>query len=255
MRVYFFFPTVVTIDTSLGRIDKESFSEQITLELLVNGFERQEYFRDTNGDFLDISDLKNIELDPNGCIFSMNLALKQLKGTLDMQWLPRNAVKMNFMANSLYGSFEPVLLPRMTIMSAFGYNMMSGSVILGDSLPKTIRVLLLQNNKFSGTISFKNLPDTLEILGLRSNTLSGHLDLTGISKSFEMAQGVHHGPIWRNPYVESKRNTFYLSLSDNEFEGDILVADVAKFEDLKIFANLKCTNVVDISGNVKAVPT
>ena len=85
-------PLVTCIEPSIGRIDRSMLTDQMLLELLIDGLSMadKEEFMDGNGTYLPVSDLKGIRCDANDNVTNISLDQGLSKVALGhLRWLQR----------------------------------------------------------------------------------------------------------------------------------------------------------------------
>ena len=231
---------IFAIDPSLGRVDMHSLTDQMRMEILVEGMVEVDKIRlqDENGNFRDVChwgrDIECIKkrvmriyfsyrmfhaeqfpfavippLVENFCVNGSNL-----HGTLDPSCLPANIIRFEASENRLHGSIDWKAFPRNLRNIDIRLNAFTGSVILGD-LPDSIKIFIASVNKFTGEISMNELPTDMEYLELGSNKLEGSLDIQSLPPNMEG-----------------------FNLANNCFSGEFRLMDLPPgLENLSIWAN------------------
>uniref|UniRef100_A0A7S4KKR7 Leucine-rich repeat protein n=1 Tax=Paramoeba aestuarina TaxID=180227 RepID=A0A7S4KKR7_9EUKA len=202
----FFFNSlfVRSLDESIGRVEKSSFSQQTLMELLVSKFEGRTVFLTRDGAFADISQWLNVTVNDFQEVTHIDWDGRQLfhreGGTIDMHWLPdtvqtfkiahrnvhgtidtfdlpRGLLEFSTRSNPLSGTFDVSGLPRGMASLVIGISNLSGSFDL-TALPPTLTFCAAYQSDFSGTLDFSQLPEPLEYLNLSGNHFSGEIDLS-----------------------------------------------------------------------------
>ena len=189
-------------DSSLGRLDYDSLSDQARMEILIDGLtaESKKYYKDDNGNYIDVCDWRGVSCDTEGHIVkisrldlyisgSVDLAFipphvicfgmdfLQSTGTLETSKLPRKIQEFDISQNKFHGTVEMAGLPDCLEELNISSNAFTGSVAL-DKLPAQITEVDLSNNMFSGSIDLNNLPERLSSLDISRNAFSGEFVLT-----------------------------------------------------------------------------
>mmetsp|Transcript_5079 Transcript_5079/g.7589 ORF Transcript_5079/g.7589 Transcript_5079/m.7589 type:complete len:215 (-) Transcript_5079:22-666(-) len=197
MQLIFLF----SVDTSLGRIENASLSQQTLMEVLISKIDNTEMILRDTGEIDDIFTWKNVAFTTDKEVEEIDWSYWWLTGTFDIQWLPptlrilsvwRNHLKgeidftnlpasmthLDLSENEFFGSVDLRSLPSGMIEFDVGKNSFSGSISL-QSLPVGIQKLYLHNNSLEGETGFGSLPESLVDLDLSYTNLSGDLLFDG----------------------------------------------------------------------------
>ena len=194
-----------TTEDGLGRVDYTSLSDQVLMEMLVEGFDEnaKKTYQNADGMFLDVCDWENILCDKwdrvvsvkGAFVSSGSITLAQippkvkdfalckahLRGTLETSSLPASIEKLYVSTNELYGSVGFTAFPESLVEIGIDTNAFSGSADL-SALPRSLMHLWMQNNTFSGTLRLNNLPPTLVCFSIGTNAFSGEFRLENAPK-------------------------------------------------------------------------
>ena len=239
--------TVHAADPNLGRVDLHSFSDQILMEMLFEGFddESKTAYQDADGTYLDVCKWPCIECDADKRVAvvklvgnisghvqasyippkvkALYLPRKKLRGTIDLAQLPRGMENLCFFSNQLEGSIDLTQLPERMEKLALSSNQLIGTLDL-TALPPAMRLLFLDYNRFTGCVDLMRLPKCMAILSFGNNRLSG---------SFV---AMHLPPDLQK--IVAKGNNF----------SDVAVVDSTTRAEIE-FGGSGVTSVVDESGN------
>mmetsp|Transcript_11450 Transcript_11450/g.17321 ORF Transcript_11450/g.17321 Transcript_11450/m.17321 type:complete len:287 (-) Transcript_11450:53-913(-) len=220
---------------TLYRTDKDSLPRQTLMELLVSNLDDKAIFRDSNGDFYEISDWNGVALDDSGEVTEINWErddgysffdeedvvensdLPKQGGSIDLKWLPSTVTDVTISDLCVQGTINTYELPRSLVVLDVRKNAFEGSFdirglpaefrslwgsenrflgsVLLEALPDHMHSVSLSQNSFSGTLALNSLPETLLHLYLSNNKFCGVLDLSNLSASLT--------------YVRLEENEFY----------------------------------------------
>ena len=204
------------IDSSLGRCDLSTLSDQQRMELLFEGFEsdHRTLFQDANGIYRDFTALNCFEMDVNGRLIGIRWAYMRFRGSLAIEVLPDSVKHIDIYETKL-----------------------SGTVNIG-SLPSAIEEFLLPLNGFSGGIALSGLPDSLTDIDLRMNSFIGEIDLEHLPlklRRLDLSTNGFSGLISLTRLPESLRS---LHLSGNRLTGSLNLGSLPdNLEKLALCAN------------------
>mmetsp|Transcript_39932 Transcript_39932/g.63110 ORF Transcript_39932/g.63110 Transcript_39932/m.63110 type:complete len:260 (-) Transcript_39932:49-828(-) len=176
-----FFKFFSFADTSVGKIDKSSLSQQTLMELLFQGLKNTQGICSTGTAPTEISHWGFTETNDSQEVISINWSFRDLRGTMDMRWIPESVESFSTKSNSLEGSVDFTVLPTNLRVLVLSSNKYTGQIIL-DHLKK-LEGAWLQMNSFSGTLCLENLSPKLNKLDVSKNRLTGLLCLTKLPPS------------------------------------------------------------------------
>ena len=263
-------PLLLTMDPALGRFDSSTLSEQMLMELLMQGFDSgfQADYLDAPGEFTDISKWDIVTMDANGEVTQVNIPsiVDQLfgevnvTGTLETKYVPRGINCFSIVNVQLAGTFDVASLPdsidelgieRVPFTGTFDCTSMPASLIEGKirntnlsgsldltALPPKIKDLYIDKNKFSGSIDLTKLPASIMYFDLHKNQLSGSIDLTHLPAGLlelELQGNQFSGSI----SLESLPSCLQrLDVSSNQLEGTIGVTYISpELQSVRIYEN------------------
>mmetsp|Transcript_33682 Transcript_33682/g.52658 ORF Transcript_33682/g.52658 Transcript_33682/m.52658 type:complete len:243 (-) Transcript_33682:113-841(-) len=206
---YFF----ISIDSSLGKIDKSTLSQQTLMELLVENLNKStNVFLDPNGSYMEVSTWHGVTFRDDsvkvidwhfefsdrggscvhpggsidlqwipGTVISFHIGYLKLEGSVDTVVLPRGLERLRLDANKFCGTFLTEHLPRGLTHVGISRNNLSGSLDM-TCLPAALREFIALGNSFSGTVDLTKLPGTLEQLSLSKNALEGSVNLENLPR-------------------------------------------------------------------------
>ena len=183
------FLQLLTLDPSLSRLDPSLLSQQVLMEMFVEGFQKKSRFHDKSGNYTEISEWPHvITEDREVTVFSIEEDLNYspghfdhlldgtLGGSLHPQFLPRSVCHLTLTRQGLTGTVDT---------EAFGPNLQElrldknsfvGSFAI-ESLPRAISVVVIANNEFHGKLNLAACPHTLWELQAQDNNFEGSVDL------------------------------------------------------------------------------
>ena len=194
-----------TVDSSLGRVDRESLPQQTLMEMVIDGIKNKEEICGDVDEPEDIEEWKGVTIE-DGQVVEIGWRVCKLEGSFHFEWLPisvrkfsvgRNhkitgtldcaalptsMEKLNITRNKFTGSIDLESLPEGMEEIDVSVNELSGSLRL-ESLPDTLSNFIAFNNQFSGSVNLTQLPAALSCLDLENNRLSGSVVLTQLPSS------------------------------------------------------------------------
>mmetsp|Transcript_6853 Transcript_6853/g.10373 ORF Transcript_6853/g.10373 Transcript_6853/m.10373 type:complete len:205 (-) Transcript_6853:61-675(-) len=159
-------------ESTLGRIDKSTLSQQTLMELVVEGITNTKRICGDGDNPTPIAEWNGIEYS----FFNMP---HRWGVTFDASG---NVTVITFTSLSLQGSIQLEWLPISTTECAFAYNSLSGTLNL-ENLPDSLRELDLCHNMFVGTVNLTKLPHGLQRLDLNTTNISGETDFSQLPAS------------------------------------------------------------------------
>ena len=193
-------------DPLLGRVDYHSLSDQLLMEMLIEGLSKKSKrkYQHHNRMYLDVcdwgcvkcdADERVIKISENGenmrgslqlCyippkVMHLRMTWKKLTGPIDLAQLPQFIEKLELYNNRFCGSVNLTKLPERTTNISLGNNRLTGSVDLAH-LPAGLQKLSLQANQFTGTIVLTKLPESIKYLSISNNQLSGDFIATNLPR-------------------------------------------------------------------------
>mmetsp|Transcript_25781 Transcript_25781/g.40237 ORF Transcript_25781/g.40237 Transcript_25781/m.40237 type:complete len:223 (-) Transcript_25781:30-698(-) len=187
----------LSADPSIGKIDKDSLTQQTLMELLIEPLTpKHKIVTICDDDSLPtINKWQGLHINGYGEVTQIDWISCGLCGEFLVQWLPPSLQMLSVMHNLLYGPLDLTCLPDrmrrcnvrqnrlngeidlthlpLTMLSLnVSYNQLVGSVDL-TRLPEKIQDLFLNNNAFSGVAAFDQLPESLKTLNVMQTSLEG----------------------------------------------------------------------------------
>ena len=117
----------------------------------------------------------------------------RLRGNITWKYLPQSVEVLRFPQNLLSGEIQLAYLTRhrgLRILS-LECNLFSGSISL-DALPYRLTEFNVSQNDLSGNLDFKHLPQTLVNLRLQHNRFSGGIELRSLPKGLRELDVSHN---------------------------------------------------------------
>ena len=189
----FFFLVSSSDCEPLGRLGKESFSDQTLMEILVGGFNAADAFREHDGTFHEISRWYGVSLNGAGRVDEIDWEYEDDSfglyvgrpvtpgGSIDLRWIPSDTRCFDITNLDLKGSINTLALPRSLEQLSCLENKFAGSFVT-ESLPQSLVRLIISYNYLSGTLNFAGFPSRLNFCGLSSNQFNGTVDLSCLPK-------------------------------------------------------------------------
>ena len=173
------------VDSSLGRLDYESLSDQALMEITFDGLAEQSkaHFQDTHGSFTDVCSWTGVHCNAQGRVTRIHTVFgTNLHGFVALDFLPPLVTVVNLQAfgvpigNSMHGTLSTAKLPlRLEVFYLVG-QFIDGTVDM-TTLPGSMTVCTLNICAFTGSVDLTALPPRLSVLSLRENKLCGSVSL------------------------------------------------------------------------------
>mmetsp|Transcript_39622 Transcript_39622/g.62658 ORF Transcript_39622/g.62658 Transcript_39622/m.62658 type:complete len:227 (-) Transcript_39622:19-699(-) len=208
-------------DTSLGKVDKSSLSQQTLMELFIDKIENKDRICDDPESPSPISQWKGTDFGPQGVIdwhvrcndadevISIKLWNIRLRGSIQLEWIPLTTQKC-----------------------VISYNYLSGTISL-EHLSDGLVTLYARCNAFSGTVCLTRLPHSLQKLAISDNQLEGTVDLTHLPSGMKKLLLGDNGFSGMTDFSKLPRSLEVLDVSSTVIQGEITV-----WEGLKVHAKL-----------------
>ena len=239
-------PTVLSIDTNLGRFDYNSLSEQTLMELLIDGLteKSKRKYQDSNGMYLDVCDWKGLSFDKDGNVTAIELC--GTFGSIQVAFLPPKVTRFDLYSAHVKGSIDTHSLPdelQAMFISEIGFH---GTVDF-QRIPRKVLNLGIAINRFTGTADLQNLPPNIEGLWMQENNFSGDLNLKTLPatlKYLNISKNAFSGEFCLEHAPEGLR---YLDAQENNFE---LIAVVPIHVNCVRLRGSFVESIVDAAGNI-----
>mmetsp|Transcript_9248 Transcript_9248/g.14029 ORF Transcript_9248/g.14029 Transcript_9248/m.14029 type:complete len:228 (-) Transcript_9248:26-709(-) len=173
-------------DSSLGKVDKGSLSEETLMELLIEGITTgKERICGSRDNPLEVHQWSGLMFNDGNEILKIGWEQLWLQGSIQLQWLPRAVTHFVIWGNALSGSLDFTDLPPNIFMLSFHSNRFEGTIDLSN-LPKSLETISLTNNRLSGNLDLSHLPDGIRRLYLNENAFEGQIDFTTLPESLKL---------------------------------------------------------------------
>ena len=180
-----------TADSTLGRVDCNSLSDQTLMELLYEGFdeETQQRYQDENGVYLDVCNWSCTACGADDRVVEI-VEYSRISGSLEIRYIPPK-VKLRILScqqlsylktDQLTGSIDLTNLPNKMQYLHLQHNLFTGSIDL-TKLPEDILELTLNNNRLSGSLCFAELPAKIRCINVQHNFFTGSFVATNLQPS------------------------------------------------------------------------
>ena len=265
-----------TVDEALGRLDYDSLSDQMLMEMLIENMEEglKGPFQDENGNYKDIIDWLGISCT-EGRVTEIHIyhshfnevqfpfefipplvtwftfTNSNLHGTINPKSLPSHLTLFQVSLNNLTGSILLKDFPRGLKTLEAIKNQLSGSLILSD-LPDALIGFDVSENLFSGGISFDRLPPALEYLHVDANRLTGSISISHLPESMKtmmLSENAFAGDVC---LLGLDFGRTVLNVECNEWSGTLVLPGAATAMPLELHCDF-ITAVVDAEGNRHAL--
>mmetsp|Transcript_24036 Transcript_24036/g.37440 ORF Transcript_24036/g.37440 Transcript_24036/m.37440 type:complete len:224 (-) Transcript_24036:54-725(-) len=161
----------------LGKVNKDSFSQQTLMEMVVDGIENKSQIYDDSSS--DISTWNLVMFNESHEVVEISWSEMGLKGSVNLEWLPPTTCSVNLWWNCLKGSLHLGSLPETLVDLNASDNAHSGDVSL-EALPNVLERLNLSFNGFTGSVDLNHLPTALQYLHLNNNEFCGAVCLINL---------------------------------------------------------------------------
>ena len=163
------------VDSSLGRVDRESLPQQTLMEMVIEEITNKEKICGDVDEPKDIEEWKGMIVE-DGEVIGIDWSDYGLRGSVHLEWLPSAVRKFVVRWNYLTGTLDWAVPTSMKWLD-LGHNLFDGSICL-EALPEKMEYLSIPNNELSGSLNLASLPDTLAEFNAGENKFSGSVDLT-----------------------------------------------------------------------------
>mmetsp|Transcript_6987 Transcript_6987/g.10593 ORF Transcript_6987/g.10593 Transcript_6987/m.10593 type:complete len:221 (-) Transcript_6987:59-721(-) len=197
---------VLTDDPALGRFEKPSFSQDILMEMLVQGIDNRKIICGRIEKPRPLKEWYGISFHyRTKGVFKIEWPMYELEGWIDLQYLPTTVDILNVSLNGLTGCIDLAVLPDSLTQLLLSGNQFSGSIDL-TKLPSRMKKLDISDNKLTGCIDLTNIPSTMLEMNLDNNTFYGETDFSNLPKSLRMLNLTNtklEGTIYVKPGVDT----------------------------------------------------
>ena len=239
----------------IGKFDQASMSDQSRMELVVCTTHCANVFRNSDWDFLPVSQWRGVRLDTCGHVIAIQWrdlpAPNTIEngGSIDFRWLPLTTEILQISAVKIAGKIHTEFLPRSLVNIEVPKNLLSGTFSI-ESLPEAIKHIDLSMNKFFGTLRISALPRTLQGFAIGYNKFSGGFDFVGLPPNLRALNVEHNqfdGPV---DLCALPHQLEWLYMENNNFRQETLVLDNLPPQILEFILDVKCFGkIVDGGGN------
>ena len=218
------FQLFFTVDPTLGRVDYTSLSDQMLVEMLIDGFddESKKAYQDAHGAYLDVCACPGIKCDADGRVIEINMHHSNIGGSIAFCYLPPQMKYISAEVNRLTGSVDITQLPDGMETFALSMNQFTGELDL-SKLPDGMKYLRIDRNQFTGELDLSKLPARIIRLNLSHNQFTGDLDLTNLPPRLKTL-GINDNQLTGEVDLTNLPNRMkYLNLDNNRFCGSVVI--------------------------------
>ena len=241
------FRIILSVDTALGRVDYNSLSDQMLIEMLIDGYDddAKENYRDLDDTYLDICEWPCVLCDDDQRVEKM-YETQDVSGSLDLSCIPPKMKEIYIDENGLVGEIDLTNFPESMELLNLSDNMLAGSTDL-THLSRKMKYINLCSNQFSGTIDITQLPAEMLVLYLDANFFTGTIELTKLPQS--MRELTLHNNRFTGPFIATNlpQHLQSLNASGNRFDA-VAVAELGKVTKVTVEKS-GVTSVVDENEN------
>ena len=177
------FQIFTTIDSSLGKVDKDSFPQQTLMEMALERTATKQ--RIYSNESTEISQWNGVGINENGEVMTIDWKEFNLRGEVRVDCLPNSVEYFSVSINYLLGSLDLTDLPRELHALDVSDNVYTGDICL-TCLPPCLERLDVSRNQFGGSIDLTSLPPKLQVLNLSTNYFEGEIDCSRLPESLSM---------------------------------------------------------------------
>ncbi|KNH06792.1 leucine-rich repeat protein [Perkinsela sp. CCAP 1560/4] len=169
-----FYCTTLAVDRSLGKLEYSCMNDQQLMEFLIAKANNKKIFCDSKGNFEDVCDWDDVECkDSSVIVIGWNReweVVDLLEGTIELDWLPPELIKVNLSDQYMSGTLNTGLLPVNIEKVYLGCNRLHGTLDM-TALPTSVTIFHVDCNKFEGPLNLLELPPKLKELELDENAI------------------------------------------------------------------------------------
>ena len=241
----------LTADMSgLGRVNKQDFSQQALMELLVAEMPMDHYwgaFGDING-YHAVEHWSGLVFAPNKDVLHIEWRDFELEGTMRLEFLPFTVRCFEAPYNDIEGSLDTRSLPESLVELMLRSNRFSGTVDFAG-FSAFMDIIILSANEFSGSVNLPGLPKQVTRLNIADNSFSGSLDLTALADGLRLLRCESNAFSGQIDLPRVPKGVEGIILSGNAFTQDELhIGKMGKRTKIDVSQN-KIGAVFDAKGN------
>ena len=240
------------LDTSLGRVNRDTLSDQDRLELFAAeaAVFTEIPIEDPQRGFTDCCSWSFVNCDEEGNVFGIS-SLNEISSDVSLEILPSRIssifiwsdlctiaamgscetrllppqLKVLIIAdNAFYGTFDMTAMPKTLKICSIRENQFEGKCDL-RCLPHGLESLMAGCNRFSGDLVLDGLPESLKTLGVEKNGLSGDISLAHLAEGLETIDIGHNQFSGSFAIQNPPKSLTELLASGNRFSGTAIIKD------------------------------
>ena len=221
MNTYFH---LIAADSAVGRVDLQSLSDQVMMELFVSAFSEHclQKWKKRDGSFREIEDWKYVLCEVCGIVNEINIrrliGLAQARGTVNLDFVPRHTSKLTIADTILEGTLKTKALPHSLTFIDLHQNRLHGEVDF-KNLPHKLGHFDIRHNSFSGSVDLSALPETLKFLQAGHNSFTGGVSFENLPKNMLVVQFPHNALTGEFSLINAPQRLGRFSVESNQFEG------------------------------------
>ncbi|KNH08125.1 hypothetical protein XU18_1291, partial [Perkinsela sp. CCAP 1560/4] len=164
------------VDSSIGRVAHDSFSQQALMEVVIEGITNKEDICGDADERKEIEEWKSVTIE-DGEVININWNVYYLEGSVHLGWLPSSVRIFTAINNRLTGTVDWASLPTSMERLDLETNAFTGSICL-EKLPMRMEYLDVSENMFCGSLKLESLPKAMIYFVAYNNQFSGSIDFT-----------------------------------------------------------------------------
>ncbi|KNH04475.1 leucine-rich repeat protein [Perkinsela sp. CCAP 1560/4] len=206
-------------DSSLGRLDYASLSQEALMEMLIEGIENKEKICGDASEMREVNEWNGVELEMEK-FHTIHWDNYGLEGSLHWEWTPSTLTVFSVCKNKLVSTIDLSILPASVRHLSLNYNRFNGSICLKD-LPKEIDSVNLSLNQLIGSLDLRDLPASLKNLLAFSNKFTGGIDLTRLPAELTKLDLSYNALSGTVELGDLPKGLKYMRIDNNNFSGPL----------------------------------
>ena len=217
---------ILSADSSVGRFDFDSLTDQTRMEMLIEGMNSSDKrsFKDIDGFFIDVCRW-GIVTCSNDRVVDIMLTYREFnEEQFQFALIPSETTSLTLDSCNAHGTLDTSVLPFGLIFLLLSRNKLHGTIDC-EYFPRGLVDIYIENNEFTGSMNFAGLPEGLQTLNMNHNKISGGIFLGSLPKALidlNAANNCLSGPVDFQVMPASLQR---LQLSDNALTGELRLTE------------------------------